>query len=116
MSQIYKQSTIFDVILSGSVSAGDVVQLGSLAGIAISSGVSGDTIAAEFGVQALVPVANTFTCNAGDALAISSGKFIKPATAGDYTIVAYALEAVSAGVTEIKVYLSLAPYGVTISS
>lgn len=39
------EGEVFNVLLSGTVAAGEVVEMGDLIGVAVSGGVSGDTIA-----------------------------------------------------------------------
>jgi predicted RecA/RadA family phage recombinase len=57
---------VFDVVLSGTVAAGEVVEMVDRVGVAVSGGVSGDTIAVE--VEGVFEVAKT------TAEAISQGQ------------------------------------------
>lgn len=47
MTNKISEGNVFDVVLGGTVAAGEVVEMTDLIGVAVSGGVSGDTIAVD---------------------------------------------------------------------
>jgi predicted RecA/RadA family phage recombinase len=91
---------VFDYIAAGAIAAGQVVVMTDTVGVAVSSGVSGDTIAVSFEGVYILPANNTQAFTIGQKLYWDATNNVITTTPTSNTFAGYAFIAkLTAGVT-----------------
>lgn len=110
MSTLYIQNgSVLDVILTGTVSSNDVFDFGSMIGVVLVNGVSGDTVAVQVDGVWELPADNSITFTQGDRLFWTGTELNKTAASNTPAGFAAADKTMTATVARIKlIHLDLA--------
>lgn len=108
MKNAYQDGGVLDVTLAANVASGGVISQGRLFGVAVTSGVTDDVVAAHVEGVFRLPKLSTAVIAVGAAVHwdISASQVIVASTAtGDIENFGYAVEAAGNGTTDVLVRL-----------